>query len=67
MLLTQRQYEIFELLGQGHNSREIGQRLTLSPKTVDAHKANLMLRLRFTSTRETLVAAVKWSMKGGAK
>jgi DNA-binding NarL/FixJ family response regulator len=43
--LTPRQREILQLAAEGHSSKEIAQRLGLSPRTVDAHRAQLMERL----------------------
>lgn len=43
--LTQRQMEILALLAAGLSSKEIAQRLGLSPKTVDVHRARIMDRL----------------------
>jgi len=44
--LTERQIEILVLVAKGHTSREIGERLGLSPKTVDVHRLRIMDRLR---------------------
>jgi DNA-binding NarL/FixJ family response regulator len=43
--LTTRQLEILVLVAQGHSSREIGERLGLSHKTVDVHRLRIMDRL----------------------
>jgi len=43
--LTPRQREILQLAAEGHSSKEIAQRLGLSPRTVEAHRAQLMERL----------------------
>jgi DNA-binding NarL/FixJ family response regulator len=43
--LTPRQREILQLAAEGHSSKEIAQRLGLSFKTVEAHRAQLMHRL----------------------
>jgi DNA-binding NarL/FixJ family response regulator len=43
--LTPRQREILQLAAEGHSSKEIGQRLGLSYRTVEAHRAQLMERL----------------------
>jgi DNA-binding NarL/FixJ family response regulator len=44
-VLTPRQVEILTLVAQGMSAREIGERLGLSPKTVDVHRARIMERL----------------------
>jgi DNA-binding NarL/FixJ family response regulator len=43
--LTSRQREILQLIAEGHSTREIAQRLHLSVKTVETHRAQLMDRL----------------------
>lgn len=44
-LLTDRQREILKLIAEGHATREIADRLTVSVKTVETHRAQLMDRL----------------------
>jgi DNA-binding NarL/FixJ family response regulator len=44
-LLTPRQMEILTLIAHGRTAREIGERLGLSSKTVDVHRARIMERL----------------------
>jgi DNA-binding NarL/FixJ family response regulator len=44
-ILTPRQREILQLIGEGHSTKEIAQILNLSIKTVERHKAELMDRL----------------------
>jgi DNA-binding NarL/FixJ family response regulator len=43
--LTPRQREILQLVAEGHTSKEIGERLGLSFKTVEAHRGQIMERL----------------------
>ncbi|MCS6899577.1 MAG: response regulator transcription factor [Myxococcales bacterium] len=43
--LTPREREILRLVAQGNTNRQIGELLGLSPKTVDAHRTNLMRKL----------------------
>ena len=43
--MTSRQREILQLVAEGHSSREIGEALSLSHKTVEAHRAEIMTRL----------------------
>jgi len=44
-VLTPRQREILKLIAEGVHTKEIAHRLALSPKTVEAHRAQLMERL----------------------
>jgi DNA-binding NarL/FixJ family response regulator len=60
-LLTDREFEVFELLGQGLPTAEIGRRLHLSPKTVDSHRLHIKEKLQLTSLPELLRYAVRWA------
>ena len=62
-MLSDRQLEVFEMVGRGFDSHEIGTKLALSPKTVDAHKANIRQKLGLASARELLMEAVRWVEK----
>jgi DNA-binding CsgD family transcriptional regulator len=42
--ITAREREVLDLLGQGLSNREIGERLYLSPRTVERHVANLTVK-----------------------
>lgn len=44
-LLTLRESEIVKLIAEGHSSREIARLLTISPKTVERHRANILDKL----------------------
>lgn len=48
--LTQREAEIFALMGEGLTSKEIGGRLNLSENTVQAHRKRIALKLGTTGT-----------------
>ena len=43
--LSEREAEVIRLIASGHSNKEIAARLTLSVKTVEAHKANAMRKL----------------------
>ena len=43
--LSQREAEVLRLIASGYSNKEIAGRLTLSVKTVEAHKANAMRKL----------------------
>jgi len=62
-MLSDRQLEIFEMVGRGFDSHSIAEKLTLSAKTVDAHKANIRQKLGLASARELLMEAVRWVEK----
>ncbi len=58
--LTDRELEIFELLGRGNGTRQIAERLHLSIKTIEAHREQIKHRLNLTSANELLHHAFLW-------
>lgn len=61
--LTDREIEVFELIGQGLASRQIARRLNLSPKTVDTHREHLKEKLELKSSNELTKHAVQWVLE----
>lgn len=57
--LTDREREIVKLLSEGVNKKEIADQLFISPRTVDAHRSNIMEKLRLKSTVELVKYAIK--------
>jgi DNA-binding NarL/FixJ family response regulator len=60
--LTAREQEILELIWAGFKNREIGARLKISVKTVEAHRANMMKKVRVSNTAQLLKAAIQGRM-----
>lgn len=60
--LTSREQEILELIWAGFKNKDIGQRLKISVKTVEAHRANMMKKMRVSNTAQLLKTAIQ----GGA-
>lgn len=58
--LTDREFEVFQLIGRGKSTREIAQQLGLSTKTVDVHRANLKAKLDLQDTTALVRHAVRW-------
>ena len=56
--LTSREQEILELIWAGFKNKEIGQRLKISVKTVEAHRANMMKKMRVSNTAQLLKMAI---------
>jgi len=52
--LTDREQEILELICAGFKNKEIGQRLKINVKTVEAHRANMMRKMGVTNVAELL-------------
>jgi len=59
-LLSDRELEVFELLGQGQETRLIAESLHISVKTVQAFCARIKEKLKLSTERELLREAVRW-------
>lgn len=57
--LTPREGEVLELVAEGLTNREIGQELTISPKTVARHRENIMQKLNLHSRTELVKYAIR--------
>ena len=58
--LSDREFEVLQLLGQGKGTGEIATHLRLSVKTVDAHRANIKRKLNLQTGSELVRYAVRW-------
>jgi DNA-binding NarL/FixJ family response regulator len=63
--LSDRELQIFELTGDGLPTRAIAERLELSAKTVEAHKANIKRKLGVEFGVELVRLAMAWRGTGG--
>jgi DNA-binding NarL/FixJ family response regulator len=63
--LTDREFEVFQLIGQGRSTREIAEKLHLSVKTVEVHRVNIKAKLKLKSASELIHFAVRWSESQG--
>ena len=63
--LTDREFEVFQLIGQGKGTRDIAAQLHLSIKTVDVHRANIKTKLKLKSAAELIRFAVRWTESQG--
>ena len=59
--LTDREFEVFQLIGQGKGTREIAEHLHLSVKTVEVHRANIKEKLGIKSATDLVRFAVRWA------
>jgi len=57
--LTPREQEVMRLLAEGLSRKEIGERLFISPKTVENHRTNIMNKLELHSAIELIRYAAK--------
>ena len=58
--LTDRELEVFELIGRGLGTRQIAQRLRLGVSTVETHRAHLKEKLDLESGTELTCRAAEW-------
>lgn len=59
-ILTERQMEVFQLMGCGESTREIAAQLHLSGSTVDSFRMRIKEKLRLKSSAELYHRATKW-------
>jgi DNA-binding NarL/FixJ family response regulator len=59
--LSDREFEVFRLLGQGLTTGEVGQRLRLSVKTVESHRLHIRQKLGLKSGPALIQYAVRWA------
>src|ERR1700680_3397522 len=60
--LSDRELEVFRLIGEGHGSRQIAEELHLSIKTVESYQAHIKDKLSLRSARELMQHAIQWNM-----
>ena len=58
--LTDREFEVFQLLGEARSNREIAEQLHLSPKTVETHRLSLVRKLKIKSSAELMRFAIQY-------
>lgn len=61
--LTDRELQVFELVGQGLAVREIAERLHLSPKTVERYRENIKHKLKLDSATKLVRQATQWVLE----
>ena len=57
--LTDREKEVLKLIVEGYTAREIGDRLVISPKTVESYKASLMNKLNIHNKTDLIKYALR--------
>jgi DNA-binding NarL/FixJ family response regulator len=63
--LSDREFEIFRLLGEGKTTKEIAHQLHLSHKTVAVHRGHIKEKLGITNANELVHQAVRWVSSQG--
>ena len=58
--LSDRELEVFSLIGQGHGTRIIAEKLHLSIKTIESHRAHIKEKLHLQNGSELVHHAIQW-------
>ena len=58
--LSDRELEVFNLIGQGHGTRQIAEELHLSIKTIESHRAHIKEKLNLKTATELVQYAIQW-------
>ena len=64
--LSDREMEVFQLIGNGYSTRQIAQKLNLSSKTIDSYREHLKLKLNLDSGAELVRHAIQWARNEGS-
>jgi DNA-binding NarL/FixJ family response regulator len=64
--LSDRELEVFRLIGQGHGTRQIAEELHISVKTVESYQGHIKEKLSLRNARELVQLAIQWSLAGKA-
>lgn len=65
--LTDRELEVFRLIGEGHGTRQIADQLHLSIKTVESYQAHIKEKLLLKNGRELVQRAIQWNVGNKAQ
>jgi DNA-binding NarL/FixJ family response regulator len=60
--LTDRELEVFRLIGEGHGTRQIAEELHLSVKTIESYQAHIKEKLALRNARELVQHAIEWAV-----
>jgi len=64
-ILSNREIEVFEMIGQGLTTMQIARRLELSPKTIETHREKIKQKLNLKNSAELSRRAVQWVLDRG--
>ena len=63
--LSNREIEVYDMIGQGLTIQQIAARLHLSPKTIETHREKIKQKLNLKNSTELNRRAVQWVLEGG--
>lgn len=58
--LTDREFEVFQLIGQGLSTKEMAEKLRVSVKTIEVHRVNIKQKLNLSTAPDLIRFAVRW-------
>jgi DNA-binding NarL/FixJ family response regulator len=58
--LSDREMEVFQLIGNGFSTRQIAAKLNLSVKTIDSYREHLKLKLPLENGADLVRYAIQW-------
>jgi DNA-binding NarL/FixJ family response regulator len=58
--LTDREFQVFQLIGEGLSTKEMADKLRVSAKTIEVHRVNIKEKLGLVTAAELLRFAVRW-------
>jgi DNA-binding NarL/FixJ family response regulator len=61
--LSNRELEVFEMIGQGLATKQIAGKLHLSPKTIETHREKIKTKLNLSNSNELNRRAVQWVLE----
>ena len=64
-LLSDRELQIFRMIGDGMTTAAIASRLQLSPNTIDTHRENIKKKLIVKNAAEVQREATQWMLENG--
>jgi DNA-binding NarL/FixJ family response regulator len=58
--LSDRELEVFQLIGSGHSTLDVAKKMKVSPKTVETYRVRIKEKLNVSTSAELMQRAVKW-------
>ncbi|MCK5674849.1 MAG: response regulator transcription factor [Spirochaetales bacterium] len=62
-VLSDREFEVLELIGKGFSTRKIAEELHLSIKTIETYKSHIKTKLNISNSTELIKFATEWSFR----
>jgi DNA-binding NarL/FixJ family response regulator len=65
--LSDRELRVFEMIGQGHSTRQIADELHLDMRTIETYRARIKEKLNLRDANDLLQYAIRWTQAGGSQ